>query len=127
MTKIEVVLSAEYGIMFLHDSKEEPQVPSNAGECSVTYTDTCLAFTVLSYVDGDAKITLCDGCFVSSLKERFSGKIFCPSKSLSLSDSNGFAFASVPLIEDFAQVSLWMSEERNSDAVECIVHNMATF
>lgn len=127
MTKIELTLSAEYGIMFIHDAKETPIVPSNAGELPVTYTTTCLAFTVLSYVDGDAKITLCIDTSESSLSEYFAGEIACPSKSLSLSDSNGFAFASVPLTDSFARVSLRMSEERNPDMVECVILNMATF
>lgn len=127
MTKIEVVLSAEYGIMFLHDSKETPKIPSNAGEVAVTYTATCVAFTVLGHVDGDARIALCDGDYVSSLNEYFYGEILCPSKSLSLTDSNGFAFASVPLSDGFARASLRMSEEKNPDIVECVIQNMVTF
>jgi hypothetical protein len=127
MTKIEVTLSAEYGIMFIHDSKEAPVVPSNAGELPVTSTTTCVAFTVLGYVDGDAKIILACGEHKSDYQECFAGEIVCPSKSLSLTDSNGFAFASVPLADDHARISLRMSEERNPDLVECVIQNMMTF
>ncbi len=36
-------------------------------------------------------------------------------------------FASVPLTDDHARISLRMSEERNPEIVECVIHNMATF
>lgn len=127
MTKIEVTLSAEHGIMFIHDSKEAAVVPRNAGELPITFTTTCVAFTVLGYVDGDAKIVLCDRTSNPSLEEYFSGNISCPSKSLSLTDSNGFSFASVPLADSFADVSLNMSEPTNPEIVECVIRNMVTF
>lgn len=113
--------------MFLYDSKVRPAFPVGAGNEPVMYTSTCLAFSVLIYVDGDAKIVLCDRAVDSSRKEYFSGEIECSSKSLSLCDPNGFAFASVPLQDAFARVSLRMSEERNPDIVECVVENMKTF
>ncbi len=127
MTKIEVNLSAEYGIMFLHDGRVRPKIPPNAGKGSITYTSTCVAFCVLHYVDGDAQIVLADGDYESEYHEYFSGEIACPSKSLSLSGPNDFAFASVPLADSFAKISLHMSEERNPYVVECVVHNMLSF
>ncbi len=127
VTKIEVNLSAEYGIMFLHDSKLRPTVPIDAGKEPIMHTATCVALCVLHYVDGDAKIILADGSYESKYREYFSGEIVCPSRSLSLTDPNDFAFASVPLKDGFAKVSLRMSEERNPDVVECVIHNMETF
>ena len=127
MTKIDVNLSSEYGIMFLYDSKVRPVFPVEAGKDPVMWTTTCLAFSVLIYVDGDASITLCDSLDESCGAVYFAGKIECPSKALSLYDHNGFAFASVPLADDHARISLRMSEERNPDVVECVIHNLATF
>ncbi len=127
MINIEVNISAEYGIMFLHDSKVEPVIPANAGAEPIMHTSTCLAFNVLIYVDGDAKIILRSDAAEGSLREYFSGKIDCPSKSLSLCDTNGFPFASVPLQDAFACVSLRMSEERNPDIVECVIENTSVF
>lgn len=127
MTKIDVSLSSEYGIMFLYDSKTKPTLPTEAGREPVMWTSTCLAFSVLIYVDGDARITLGDGSDVKCGIEYFTGEIECPSKAISLYDHNGFAFASVPLMDSSARVSLRMSEERNPDIVECVIHNMFTF
>ena len=127
MTKIEVNLPSEYGIMFLYDSEVNPTFPVNAGSEPITHTSTCLAFSVLIYVDGDAKIVLCNSAADISMKEYFAGEIECASKSLSLYDPNGFAFASIPLKAAFARVSLRMSEERNPDTVECVIENMETF
>lgn len=127
MTKIDVNLSSEYGVMFLHDSKVRPAFPAEAGKDPVMWTSTCLAFSVLIYVDGDAKIVLCEGSDEGCGAEYFTGEIECPSKAISLYDHNGFAFASVSLTDSFARVSLRMSEERNPDVVECVIHNMATF
>ena len=127
MTKIEVNLASEYGIMFLYDSKVKPIFPPEAGTEPITRTSSCLAFSVLVYVDGDAKITLTSSSEEASGKEYFTGRIECPSKSLSLFDHNGFGFASIPLQDVFAQVSLRMSEERNPDAVECVIENAETF
>ena len=127
MTTIDVKISSEYGIMFLYDSKDRPAFPAEAGKVPVMWTSTCLAFSVLSYVDGDARIILCGSPPQQHDAEYFSGKIECASKSLSLYDHNGFAFASVPLKDGFAQVSLRMSEERNPDVVSCMIENMETF
>lgn len=127
MTKIEVTISSEYGIMFLYDSKAKPTFPVEAGKEPVMWTSTCLAFSVLIYVDGDARIILTGDQTETSGTECFSGEIECPSKSISLYDHNGFAFASVPLKDGFARLSLRMSEERNPDIVECVIENMETF
>lgn len=127
MTKIETIISSEYGIMFLYDSKKEPIFPTEVGKDPVMWTSTCLAFSVLIYVDGDARIILTGDQIKDFGIEYFTGKIECPSKSISLYDHNGFAFASVPLKDAFAQVSLRMSEERNPDTVECVIENMEMF
>lgn len=113
--------------MFLYDSVNKPKFPAESGKDPVMWTSTCLAFNVLIYVDGDAKITLCDGSDVECSTEYFAGEIECPSKSISLYDHNGFAFASMPLTESSARVSLRMSEERNPDKVECVIHNALAF
>ena len=127
MTRIEVNISSEYGIMFLYDSKAKPTFPAEAGKEPVMWTSTCLAFSVLIYVDGDAKITLSQDSDVQFGAEYFVGEIECPSKAISLYDHNGFAFASVPLADSVARVSLRMSEERNPDIVSCVIENMETF
>ena len=127
MTKIDLNLSSEYGIMFLYDSRVKPEFPPEAGKDPVMSTSTCLAFSVLIYVDGDASITLRDAAGDPFGIEYFAGDIECPSGSISLYDHNGFAFASVPVKDNAARVSLRMSEERNPDRVECVIENMETF
>lgn len=127
MTKIEVTLSSEYGIMFLFDSKVRPKFPAESGKEPVMWTSTCLSFRVLIYVDGDAKITLCDDSEETNCTEYFTGEIECPSKVLSLYDHNGLAFASVPLEDGHARVSLRMSDEESPGVVECVIRNMKTF
>ncbi len=127
MTEIEVTLSSEYGIMFLYDAKVKPKFPAEAGKRPVMWTSTCLAFSVLSYVDGDARITLCTASDEQHGTEYFVGEIECPSKAISLYDHNGFAYATVPLSDDLARVSLRMSEERNPEIVTCVVENIETF
>ena len=113
--------------MFLYDSKEKPSFPTEAGRNPVTWTSTCLAFSVLIYVDGDARVVLSDRPSEQSGKEYFSGKIECPSKALSLYDHNGFSFASIPIKDRFASLSLQMSEERNADLVTCVIDNIKAF
>jgi hypothetical protein len=125
---IEVNLSSEYGIMFLYDSEVYPTFPEEAGKDPVMYTSTCIAFNVLSYIDGDVKIVIShDRVILTTNQEYFAGKIECPSKIMSLYDHNGIAFASVPLKDNFALLSLRMSEECNPDVVECVIQNIATF
>lgn len=127
MTKIDVTLSSEYGIMFLYDARAAPSIPSEAGRDPVMSTNNCISFSVLSYVDGDAKIILTDQSSGQEYEEYFSGQIECPSRAVSLFDHNGFAFASVPLTDNFASISLLMSEETNPDIVECVIKNMQTY
>jgi hypothetical protein len=86
-----------------------------------------LPFSVLSYVDGIARISLRSGREEMPYNEYFNGEIECVSKSVSIFNSSGFAFASAPLKDRFARISLRMSEERNPDVVECVIENMETF
>jgi hypothetical protein len=127
MTTIQVDIASEYGMMFLYDSKVRPTFPTEAGTSPVSWTSTCLAFSVLIYVDGNAKIRLCDSPGDQSFTERFRGIIECPSKAISLCDHNGFAYASVPLTETHARVLLRASADRNPDIVECVVQNMQQY
>jgi hypothetical protein len=113
--------------MFLYDSNTKPIFPEDAGKRPVVWTSTCIAFSVLSYVDGDAKVTLCDAPDERHDNEYFADEIRCPSKAISLYDHNGFAFASVPLKDSFARMSLRMSEISNPDFVTCVIENMETF
>jgi hypothetical protein len=128
MIEIELNVSSEYGLMYFYDGKLHPNFPENAGTAGVTHTDSCVAFTVLGYVDGDAKVILTnrvpsgdDGFVV------FEGRITCPSKALSLFDTSGFCFASVPLEADFADLTIVASELSNPDWVRCTVSNIASF
>lgn len=82
MTTIQVDIASEYGMMFLYDSKVRPAFPTEAGTSPVSWTSTCLAFSVLIYVDGNAKIRLCDSPGDQSFTERFRGIIECPSKAI---------------------------------------------
>lgn len=127
MTKIDINLSSEYGIMFLYDSKIRPTFPAEAGKNPVSHTPTCLAFSVLTYVDGDARIILCNKPGEIVYEEYFNGQIECVSKSVSLFDSSGIAYASVPIKDRYAHISLRMSEERNPNVVECIIDNIEMF
>jgi hypothetical protein len=126
MTKVEITTPSEYGVMFLYDSIAKPQIPNDAGEKLVTHTCNCVAFRVLIYVDGDAKVVLCDKTD-SDYREYFSGDICCPSKTLSLWDTNGFAFATLPIQDELARISLRMSDDDNPDVVECVIKNIRSF
>lgn len=128
MTKIVIQMASEYGIMLLYDSGFKPELPSGIGVSSASWNDRCIVFAVMSYVDGDATVTISDGANDNKLEVlSFSGKIICESRSISLYDTNDFAYVNVPLIDEFAQVTVRMSHERNPDFVECIIENMATF
>lgn len=113
--------------MFLHDSSIEPIIPPNAGRDPVMSTSTCLAFSVLGYVDGDARVILCGPDYKSLDRVVFSGRILCPSRSISLVDSTAFPFASLPLENDYADVTLRMSNDQNPDVVTCIMQNLHFF
>lgn len=126
--KIDVSVSSEYGIMFLYDSYSKPTFPSDAGRDPVTATSSCLAFSVLSYVDGDARVCITQKrSDMNALHRCFAGIINCPGKAISLYDHNGFAFASAPLKDRFANVSLYLSENTNPELIECVIHNIETY
>ncbi|MDQ0249991.1 ferredoxin [Sphingomonas kyeonggiensis] len=128
MTKIDVKIASEYGIMFLYDASIRPYFPSNAGEQCVTYTDTCIAFSVLSYVDGDANVVLMeDESDITIGNEVFYGELLCPSKALSLFDTDGRGIVTLPLKKESARISIRMSEDENPDLVECLIEGIDSF
>jgi hypothetical protein len=128
MTKIEIKIASEYGIMFLYDSNIRPEFPLNAGEKGITATDTCIAFSVLSYVDGDANVVLADDDAEFTISsEAFNGSLLCPTKAVSLFDSNGRGIATLPLTSESVQISIRMSEDTNPDRVECLIGGVDSF
>jgi hypothetical protein len=127
MINIKIDISSEYGIMFLYDRFSQPDIPLNAGSLPLMSTSNCVAFNVLTYVDGDASIKIGNQLSSINFIEYFSGEILCPSKSISLLDHNGFAYASVPLNSSVAILSIMMSEEKNPEFVECVIKNMFIF
>lgn len=128
MLKIELVISSEYGVMFLYDGRRPPQIPETVGVTNVAVTESCIAFTVLGYVDGDARISISNNAADADAGcEIFKGAIFCPSKILSIFDSSGFCFASVPLSSEYAHIALVASERNNPDWVHCTVSNLISF
>ncbi|HEV7159422.1 MAG TPA: hypothetical protein VGN38_13785 [Caulobacteraceae bacterium] len=128
MTKIELTLAVEHGVMFLHGAGEGVSIPDDTGVKNISITENCVSFRVKTYVDGDAIVELGDPS-ISNFEEQeyFSGSINCMSKSISLSDSYGFVYASLPLDAEIAAISIKMSEAENPDWVKCIVHNLASF
>jgi hypothetical protein len=128
VTRIELTISSEYGIMFVHDAGGKYIIPEGAGQTSVTHTDTCVAFEVLSHVDGEAKVIIDHEIRAGDSGEHvFSGKVRCASKSLALSDHTAHQFASVPLEDEYADVTIMMSEQPNPDVVICLVKNIETY
>lgn len=127
MTRIDVNLSSEHGFMLLSDSKTTPVFNLETAKGPFVWTPDLLAFSVRLYVDGDAKVIVRDDLDFGCHPEHFSGLIECPSKSLSLYDDKGFAFVSVPLADDYARISLRMSEPDNPALVACVIKNMVTF
>ena len=43
MTKIELTLAVEHGILFLHGTDEHPEVPKDAGSTQIASTESCIA------------------------------------------------------------------------------------
>lgn len=127
MAKITMILAVEHGVLFVHGTGQNVNVPVNTGESNINVSDNCLAFRVKSYVDGDSIIEFGEIDDLSDCQEYFSGKISCVSKSLSISDSIGFVYASLPIDSEIADITLFMSTLNNPDWVKCVIHNVATF
>lgn len=126
--KVEISLASEYGIMFLHDMNAEPDIPKDAGRAGLSYTNNCIAFSVLTYVDGDAKIRLFGPENDHTIDDVFfGGRIICPSQTLSLTNHAGFSFINVPLDGRYADIAIYMSSENNPDVVECFIKNVDAY
>jgi hypothetical protein len=105
--KIQVQVSLEYGILFLYDPYNEPEIPLDTGAAPITHTDTCVCFQVRAYVDGDAEVTISDQPLSSLLVPTFVGQISAPSQCISLVDVSTNYYCLLKLVNIFAKVKIW--------------------
>jgi len=109
MSKFHLEIAVEYPVLFLADPTVEESVPSDVAAAAVTATDDCICFLVQPYVDGDAQITISDQPCKNGVA-CFSGTIGTPGKTVTLSDSNRFAYLNVPVEGTETRVDVWVSD-----------------
>jgi hypothetical protein len=126
MFRIEMCFPVQHGIMFLHDTYDALDVPDDAGNSPVAKNPSCLAFLVLNEVDGHAKVTISDSEYVGKDKCFFRGAVNTKHSSISISDSTGFQYVSVPILGMSADISCFMSDEFNPDTVDIVIRNVKT-
>ena len=73
--KIDLRVPLEHGVLFLTDPYAEPEFPADTGAAPVTATQSCVAFWVSHYVDGEAEVTLTDLHPPNSVAPDFVGEI----------------------------------------------------
>lgn len=125
--KMQLQIPLEYGLLFLSDPYADDEVPSDTGAAPVTYTDTCVALQITSYVDGEADVTLSDQDFVSEGKQIFSGNIKIPSQVISLSDPNRFNYFMLPLSQPICFITVWEYRGFSGRKLWATLSNIALF
>ena len=117
MAKFQIQITTEHAVLFLMDATPGVAIPPDAGAASVTATDNCLAFWVLSYVDGASVVTITDKPCETSGIELFSGSINAPSGVITLSDSSAFEYLNVPVPKGRSKIKLWADDTQNPEWV----------
>jgi len=83
----------------------------------VTTTHDCLAFWVLSYVDGASIVTIADEACDAGGALLFFGAINASSGVLTLSDSSNFPYISIPVPPGRIEVHVWAEDNRHPEWV----------
>lgn len=125
--KIEVQISLEYGIMFLHDPYNDVEFPKDTGAAPITYTDSCICFQVASYIDGDAKVTLSSDPYDASIAPNMSRRILSKSKFIGLTDVPVNYYGIIALKNQYADVKIWNYLESEYELSWIQIENLDLF
>lgn len=109
---LQMKMPTAHPVLFLIDSSPDTPMPMNVAE-PVTATDRCLAFWVLSDVDGATRVTVADETPPVEGLQLFDGWIKAPSGILTLIDSGAFKFLNGPVSEGGTGVRIWADDEVN--------------
>lgn len=102
MYKAIIEITSEYGVMFLHDSKEEPKLIEFIERTPISSDGLSLMFRVQIYVDGESNISISEMGSTSVDGEALEFTIRAESRSVSLSDHTGFVYLNIPLRKNLA-------------------------
>ena len=117
MSLLQMKVDTAHPILFLTDPSAIGAPLPDTGTTFVTSTDDCLAFWVLSYVDGASLVTVSDEASESDRAPVFDGVINSPSGILTLSDSSNFRYLNVPVAEGRVTVRVWAEHQRHPEWV----------
>ncbi|MGO4740180.1 hypothetical protein AB4099_26780 [Bosea sp. 2KB_26] len=117
MAKFEMQIDTAHPVLFLADSAPAVSVPPDVSAAFVTAADDCLAFWVLSHVDGASLVTIADESCKADGPKLFSGSINAPSGVVTLTDSSSFRYLNVPVPEGRVSVDLWADNDQNPEWV----------
>lgn len=104
-------------LLFLTDPMAIGAPLPDTGAAFVTSTENCLAFWVLSYVDGASLVTISDNECKDGGMPLFEGFINSPSGILTVSDSSNFRYINVPVPRGRVNVRVWAEHNRHPEWV----------
>lgn len=117
MAKFEMQIETGHPILFIGDSGGDITIP-DVTEGFATASRDCVAFYVLSYVDGASVVTVSDqACPLPNARHMFHTTIFARSGVLTVSDSAAFSYLNIPTAPDDVQINIWANDAMNPDWV----------
>lgn len=111
--KIQIQTALEHGVLFLLDPYGEVEIPPDTGAAPVTITDTCIAFHVRDYLDGDVDVTVSNEACAGQAQAEFSGTLHVPNKVVSILDSRQFYYCMLPVLNENPRITLWRYGEES--------------
>ena len=117
MARFQMQMDTAHPVMFLADSAPIISVPPDTSAAFVTTTHDCLAFWVLSYVDGASIITIADEACDAGGSLLFFGSINASSGVLTLSDSSNFAYINIPVPPGRIDIHVWAEDNQHPEWV----------
>jgi hypothetical protein len=124
--KIQLELLVEHGVLFISDPYQDDDVPQDTAAAPITFTDTCIAFHVRPYVDGEVHITVSNEDFDGVDIPVFAGFIDTPSKNISISDSHRVLYSMLPVKGQRTHIEIWYYGQ-NNDRVWVKTNDLKSF
>lgn len=117
MAKFAMQIETAHPLLFLADSTPDTAFPAEIGMSFAVASEGCVAFAVLSFVDGATLVTVTDEACASSSPKLFSGSIAAPSGIVTLMDSSLFDYLNIPVPEGPLGINIWADDAENPDWV----------
>ena len=120
MTTVATI-EATHGVLFISDPSGREELPPDTSAAAVTFTDSCIAFWAMHYVDGPVSLRLISRQEETQLSPAFTGRLYTPSGRVCVSQPDGEIIFDFTIPARDVAVSIFVDASDSPEVVDILI------